>query len=97
MSPCKNCFERNWKFEVIEDTVRATCNVCSNQVEFPRKEKEQMKLGDTCRKCKGAKVVVKNAAKPRAYYAYYWCPNCRTNYFSQEFLIKPGPTGHVLI
>lgn len=97
MYPCKKCLEKNWKFEVIEDIIRATCRVCGNEVEFPKKDKVQMKLGDTCRKCKGAQIVVKNARKPRAYYAYYWCPACHTNYFSQEFLMKTGPTGVVLI
>lgn len=35
MLPCQKCLENNWNYQVSEGWVKATCNICGNEVEFP--------------------------------------------------------------
>lgn len=34
MRACEKCLENNWRFEKIEDVIRATCETCDYEVEF---------------------------------------------------------------
>ena len=39
MRNCNNCLENNWKFELLPDCfIRATCQMCSHEVEFQSKK-----------------------------------------------------------
>lgn len=37
MRPCERCLENYWSFETIENIIRATCNMCSHEVEFSKR------------------------------------------------------------
>lgn len=39
MSPCSECFNNIWNFELIEGIVIATCQMCDNEVQFSAKKK----------------------------------------------------------
>jgi PHP family Zn ribbon phosphoesterase len=40
MYPCTKCLERNWKFELPDrETVRATCQNCGYEAEFPSRKR----------------------------------------------------------
>lgn len=41
MSSCRKCLENNWKYDVIENIIRATCQSCSNEVEFASRKKKR--------------------------------------------------------
>lgn len=43
MRNCAKCFENYWRYEVIEDMIRATCNLCEHEVEFPKKKYREKK------------------------------------------------------
>ena len=38
MRNCEKCLENNWQYEFIDGWIRATCQICFNQVEFPSKK-----------------------------------------------------------
>jgi len=43
MHPCDKCFENYWDYEKIDNYIRATCKLCSYEVEFlMRKAKKQL-------------------------------------------------------
>lgn len=41
MYPCNKCLENSWSFDKIEGIVKATCNLCGNEVEFEPKKKSK--------------------------------------------------------
>ena len=44
MYPCNKCLENFWSYEEIDGYIRATCQICGNEVEFPtRKTKKNSK------------------------------------------------------
>lgn len=44
MRPCNKCFESRWKYELPDpSTVRATCQLCGYEVEFPTKKAKSSK------------------------------------------------------
>ncbi len=45
MSPCQKCLENYWKYEFIDGWIKATCQICSNEVEFPSRDKTKVRKG----------------------------------------------------
>lgn len=45
MSRCEKCLENNWRFEYIEEWIRATCQYCGHEVEFPSRRKKKIDSG----------------------------------------------------
>jgi transcription elongation factor Elf1 len=88
MYACAKCGENRWKFKKIESWIRATCEFCDNEVEFEAKPDHQpVQEGDYCRKEDGGIIITKPVKKKDSIYsAYYFCPVCRTIYFSPDFL-----------
>ena len=85
MRPCNKCLENRWSFQHNEGWIVATCDMCGNEVEFEKREKEKMKEGCLCRKCKKGIIMKKEAKKKNIYSAYYYCPQCREMYMSDDF------------
>lgn len=93
MNACNNCLENDWSFELIEGWVRATCNNCSNEIEFPKRKKKEMNEGDSCRKCSG-RVIYKESKfkkskleKPYYFTGFYKCKRCGTFYMAEKFKV----------
>lgn len=90
MRNCSKCLENNWSFEKIENIVRATCNVCDNEVEFEARAEIKKPL-IFCRKCDvrlekkfhGKKWKLKEG---QTYYFEWWlkCPKCRRTFLQEE-------------
>lgn len=67
---------------------------CKTEEIRKEKNKEQFHSGKPCRKC-GTKLIIKETRKKKEkqlkekyyYTAYYYCPGCRTIYFSDRFKI----------
>lgn len=38
MRLCDKCLENNWKYEYIDGYIRAICQNCGHEVEFPSKK-----------------------------------------------------------
>lgn len=93
MRPCENCLENNWKYEYINGYIRAICNNCGYEVEFEARNKEKIKEGSHCRKCnaivekKESKFNKKKLKKNYYFTHYYQCPECKENYWVEEFKI----------
>lgn len=91
MRHCEKCSENNWKFETIDGWVKATCTFCANEVEFRARtmdsETKIDKVGQPCRKCDTPVILRTTKGKAKTYKAYYYCPNCKTIYFSPKFLM----------
>ena len=91
MSPCDLCLNNTWKFEIIEKIVRASCQMCSNEVEFEvRKKKKDYSV---CRDCQKQTQLQKCKFKPSKlnkpyYYTAYWkCSHCRKIYMDDQFKV----------
>lgn len=91
MRPCSQCLENHWVFEFIDGFVRATCQICSYEVEFEAKRDHNRITGDTpCRKC-GGKLEYRER-KPNKpilpsgiYFLYWWkCQKCSTTFMAGE-------------
>jgi len=91
MRPCEKCTENNWKFEQIDGWVRAICEMCGHEVEFRARtiadEPRITEVGQPCRKCSEPVIIRKAGKKSHTYKAYFYCPNCKTIYFSPKFLM----------
>jgi hypothetical protein len=108
MYPCEKCLENIWWYEYIDGWVIATCKNCGNEVEFETKNSDKPRIkavGDLCRNC-GTPVILKKfkfnykKLKKRYYYtACYFCPRCKTDYFSDEFKVinKLSPEKYLTI
>lgn len=92
MRPCDKCLENNWRFERIENVIRATCNLCGSEVEFDyrlRIRKSTPKIqtkkdSGKCRKC-GGELVLREMKKPsKMFRNYHKCLKCRTVYFNKR-------------
>ncbi len=90
MYPCKQCGDNIWNFNKVDCLIYASCKNCGNEISFEAKNanKEKMKEGSICRKCKNGKIIIKGTRAKRVYSAYYYCPNCREMYYSEDFKIK---------
>lgn len=96
MSNCNKCFNNTWKFEKIEKIIRATCQFCDYEVEFPARNevarkpkliKKKIDRYKECRKCggkleaKNAKVTAKKLKRNYFYSQFYRCTNCKNTYY----------------
>jgi hypothetical protein len=93
MNSCDKCLENVWSLEEIDGWMRATCEMCSNEVVFPQRNagKKKMKsTDDPCRKCGGelywktAKLNSKRQKKNYHYCKWLKCKKCRTPYMTEE-------------
>lgn len=95
MRHCDKCLENNWRFEKIDNMIRATCNICGSEVEFgcririrkstPKVKTELIKPKNrtVCRKC-GGELVLGEMRKPsKVFKNFHKCVNCRTVYFNK--------------
>ena len=91
MRQCDKCLNNAWSFEFIDGYVRATCKICSEEVEFEARNKP--KVDTHCRKCDTELVVKQTKKKPsqlkKVYYytAYNYCPKCRTIYYTDKYKV----------
>jgi hypothetical protein len=46
MYSCNQCLENNWKYEYIDGWIRATCQMCSFEVEFLSRRQKKFLRGD---------------------------------------------------
>lgn len=82
MRPCEKCLENNWKFQNIENLVKATCQMCGHEVEWEPQHKTIDK--SPCRKCGG--VLGKHFFRSHKKNASYWflwgwkCAKCKQIY-----------------
>lgn len=90
MYSCKQCGDNNWNYNKVDCLIYADCKNCGYEVSFEVKNvnKEKMKLGSTCRKCKNGIIIKKDVKNPRVYFAYYYCPICKEMYMNEDFKIK---------
>ncbi len=89
MYPCQRCLENKWKFELPDSaTVRATCEFCGYEVEFPRKKSaagkktktDKVKItaeGQPCHHCrapvrKKERIGTPKDVNPGGYYFAWW-------------------------
>lgn len=90
MRPCEKCLENNWKFEHVEDIVRATCQLCGYEVEFEPRVKQRPAV---CKKCGGTlqKYFFKKH-KATASYWFLWgwkCQSCHQIYNDEKAKVFP--------
>ena len=83
MRHCDKCLENNWKFEVVEEIVRATCVLCGNEVEFATRERDDVWKTGKCRKCKTT-LQFKAVKKPKTFKNYLYCPKCKAMYMGDK-------------
>lgn len=91
MRPCDKCLENNWKFEQLEDNfVRATCQMCSHEVEWQAKIEKETRTVCDC----GALLIEKPTKskpsqlnKPYYFTAYLFCTACRKMYIDNRFRV----------
>lgn len=83
MRTCSKCLENNWKFEHIDGMIKATCNICGNEVEFEAKKKISVRETGKCRKC-NHQLIFKIVKKPKTFKNYLFCPKCKAMYMGDR-------------
>jgi len=95
MRPCEKCLENEWKYQKIDNIVRATCQLCGYEVEWEPREQSEIR----CRTCNGFRQKFnfkKHKANAKYWFLWGWkCTKCGKIYndeaakvFKKETLCK---------
>jgi hypothetical protein len=96
MYACNKCLSNQWKYELIENWVRATCQVCGSEVEWENKKKlgkRKWFVGSKCKCGKGVLVLKElrfkgKKLKKTYYYSHaLFCSACHRFYYEEQYKV----------
>lgn len=93
MRPCNKCLDNVWKFDTLDTGwIKATCQMCANEVEWEPKKKEKeapthCKGCDTKLTLRKAKITPKKLKKAYYFTASFVCRKCNKIYLDNQFKV----------